>query len=191
MKRIDASDLVGVMADVVLLDVRGPGEYASEHIMGSRLEPLSALDAAGLARELAGRRCVVICQGGTRANQAAKELQSAGLQDLEVLEGGLNAWKAAGHPVVEGERKVLPLDRQMRILIGSLVVLGVVLGIWIHPAWLALPAFLGCGMVFAGFTDLCPLANAMARMPWNTRGSAGQMKCEMDNRPQAGIRNSE
>lgn len=170
MKMIDAKGLLEVKGRVVLVDVRGPGEYAGEHIEGSRLEPLPTLDAPGLAREWAGQRCVVVCQGGIRARKAAEQLQAAGLRDLEVLEGGVNAWKAAGYPVVQGERKVLPLDRQMRILIGSLVVAGVVLGVWVNPLWLGLAGFMGFGLIFAGLTDLCPLASLMARMPWNAGG---------------------
>ncbi len=155
-----------------LLDVRSRGEFASEHIEGSECDPLQELNAGAWAAKLDGsRRCVVVCQGGIRAKQAAEKLEAAGVKNLVVLEGGVNAWKASGKPCQRGERCVLPLDRQMRIVMGLLVLAGVILGTVLNPAWYVLAGFVGAGMIFAGITDICPLAMVVARMPWNTSGA--------------------
>ncbi|MBS0187577.1 MAG: sulfurtransferase, partial [Planctomycetes bacterium] len=35
------------------------------------------------------------------------------------------------------------------------------------PWALGLSAFIGCGMIFAGITGNCAMANVLATMPWN------------------------
>ncbi len=44
---------------------------------------------------------------------------------------------------------------------------GVALGVAAHPAFLAVPAFVGAGLAFAGATGFCGLARLLAVMPWN------------------------
>ena len=46
---------------------------------------------------------------------------------------------------------------------------GVALGVWVAPAFLALSAFVGAGLVFAGTTGWCGMAKLLAIMPWNRR----------------------
>ena len=41
------------------------------------------------------------------------------------------------------------------------------IGWLVHPAFLALAAFVGAGLVFAGITDTCGMGLLLARMPWN------------------------
>ena len=36
-----------------------------------------------------------------------------------------------------------------------------------HPAFVALPAFVGLGLVFGGLTDTCAVGLLLVRMPWN------------------------
>ncbi|MCX7868874.1 MAG: rhodanese-like domain-containing protein [Terrimicrobiaceae bacterium] len=156
----------------LLLDVRTPSEFQQAHIQGSESHPLGALDAsrvASLAKEKSGT--ILICRSGTRAKMAAEKLAAAGVSNLRILDGGVQAWEWAGLPLVRGKASVISLERQMRIIIGSLVLLGVVLSWAVNPWWLLLSAFMGAGLVFAGVTDYCPLAMGVARMPWNTRGS--------------------
>jgi hypothetical protein len=59
------------------------------------------------------------------------------------------------------------LERQVRIAAGSLVLLGALLAWLVHPAFIALSAFVGAGLVFAGLTDTCGMGMLLARMPWN------------------------
>ena len=83
------------------------------------------------------------------------------------LEGGIEAWRAAGLPVAEGERKTLPLDRQVQLTIGLLLLASVALALLVHPAFIWLAAFFGAGLTMAGLTGFCGMARVMARMPWN------------------------
>jgi hypothetical protein len=61
----------------------------------------------------------------------------------------------------------MSLERQVRIAAGTLVLAGAMLGYFAHPYWIALPAFVGAGLVFAGITDTCGMGMMLARMPWN------------------------
>ncbi len=65
------------------------------------------------------------------------------------------------------EKKAISVDRQMRIVAGSLVLAGAVLGYFVDPRWIALSGFVGAGLIFAGVTDICPMINVISRMPWN------------------------
>lgn len=171
---VTPSDLASRRAadDVVLLDVREDFEFADERIAGAEHVPLSDLDATALAARLAGRDVVVVCRTGARARDAAGRLGSAGL-DARVLDGGLEAWRAAGLPVERPEGAPrLPIMRQVQIAAGSLVVLGVALGTTVSPWFLGLSAFVGCGLVFAGATGWCGMALLLAKMPWNRAAAA-------------------
>lgn len=150
-----------------LVDVRTPGEQRAVHIAGATMLPLDALDPARLP---AGAGPVLLlCQSGARAELAAKRLEAAG-QECLVVTGGIQAWIAAGLPVVRG-RGAIPLERQVRLGAGLLVLTGAALAWSVHPYWLGLCAFVGCGLTFSGLTGWCGMAMILARMPWN-RGEA-------------------
>ncbi len=158
-----------------VVDVREPGEYASEHIAGSCLVPLSSLEAA--AREVPRDRDIyLVCQTGNRAADAAARLARLGYTRLHVVEGGLVAWVAAGHPVTRGERRVWALDRQVRFTAGSLVLVGALLALLAHPAFALLSAGVGAGLVFSAATNTCGMTHVLARMPWNRCGTRTRVR---------------
>ena len=82
------------------------------------------------------------------------------------VEGGTAAWEQAGLSVVR-ERRVMSLERQVRIAAGTLVLVGTGLGAFVHPLFLGIAAFVGAGLVFAGITDTCGMGLILAKMPWN------------------------
>ena len=151
---------------VELIDVRTPVEYAEIHVDGARLMPLDRLDPHALTTGRNGDPLYVICRSGSRAAKAYEALERAGVENVYSVEGGTLAWEKAGLPVVRG-RKVISLERQVRVAAGLLVVLGVALGWIVHPAFLGVAAFVGAGLVFAGLTDTCGMGLLLAKMPWN------------------------
>lgn len=157
----------------VVVDVRSAGEYARVHLDGSLLVPLDRFAASALpaAADGAPRTIWLLCGSGVRARQAAGRLAGDPRFTPVVVEGGINAWIAAGQPVVRG-RGAISLERQVRIAAGSLVAGGVALGWWVHPAFFALAASVGLGLVFAGVTDTCGLGFVLARLPWNRQPHA-------------------
>jgi rhodanese-related sulfurtransferase len=168
-----AAELDGAAID--LIDVRTPGEYNGVHATPARLAPLDRLDPKAIAASRKGAAdtpIYLICRTDRRSRAAAEQFVAAGITNVVVVEGGTNAWVAAGLPVVRG-RGVIGLDRQVRIVAGLLVLTGVGLAIFVHPWFIGLSAFIGAGLAFAGITDKCPMTGMLARMPWNQGGQPG------------------
>ncbi|HKZ05770.1 MAG TPA: rhodanese-like domain-containing protein [Methylomirabilota bacterium] len=148
----------------LLVDVRSPIEFEGERIDGSLSVPLETLDAR--LHELPEQAdVVVVCRTGVRATIAAETLGRAGRRS-RVLEGGVLAWRSAKLPLRVG-RKRLPVDRQVQLIAGSMVLTGVALGTVVNPWFLGLAAFFGAGLTFAGATGTCGLALVLMKMPWN------------------------
>jgi rhodanese-related sulfurtransferase len=161
-----------------LLDVRTPGEFAAAHVPGARLIPLDELDAAAFSRERDGDASpvYVLCQSGGRARRAIEKLEHAGTRGCVLVEGGTQAWIDAGLPVNRGQSRVLPLMRQVQIVVGSLSAAGALLALTVNPLFAIVPLVIGSGLLFAGLTGFCGLALLLAKMPWN-KSSAGNSSC--------------
>jgi glyoxylase-like metal-dependent hydrolase (beta-lactamase superfamily II)/rhodanese-related sulfurtransferase len=151
-------------AGSLLLDVRTPIEFESERIEGAVNVPLDALDAR-LDEFPEDADLVIVCRTGVRATIAAESLARAGRR-ARVLDGGVLAWRRARLPLREGRRR-LPVDRQVQLIAGTMVLTGVGLGLLVSPWFLALAAFFGAGLTFAGATGTCGLALVLMKLPWN------------------------
>jgi rhodanese-related sulfurtransferase len=160
-----------VRKGAVLIDIRGPDEYAREHVPGARHHALSRIDAESPIRN--GDEVLIFhCRSGARTQSNAGRL-SAASQNCEtyVLEGGLDAWKKAGLPVTLDRSQPIDIMRQVQIVAGSLVLLGVILGTLVVPGFYVLSGLVGAGLMFAGTTGFCGMARLLAFMPWNQRTS--------------------
>jgi rhodanese-related sulfurtransferase len=153
-----------------LFDVRTPVEYRAMHAGIARPLPLDQLDPRQLLAQRNGKDSekplYFICKTGSRAAKACEKLAADGFENTFSVEGGTDAWERAGLPVVRGKQSI-SLERQVRIAAGSLVLIGLILGVLVHPYLLALSAFVGAGLVVAGITDWCGMGLLLARMPWN------------------------
>jgi rhodanese-related sulfurtransferase len=159
---------------VELIDVRTPAEFDEVHLAAAKNIPLDRLSPSALmtARENGKAEThYFICHAGSRGKQACEKFVSDGYANVANVEGGTEACIAAGLPVVRG-RKTVSLERQVRIAAGSMVLVGAVLAWSAHPAFLALSAFIGAGLVFSGVTDTCGMGLVLARMPWNQSSSS-------------------
>jgi rhodanese-related sulfurtransferase len=154
-----------VRANALLVDVRSVTEFRAGHIPGAINIPMDEIESRLVDLD-ANRPVVLICQGGQRARITA-ELLGPCRGDLAVLEGGTNAWKAAGLTVVTSSRVRWSLERQVRLGAGLLVVSGVLMSLLVNSLWIGLSAFVGLGLCFAGLTDICPMGLVLGRMPWN------------------------
>lgn len=161
---IDAVSLRG-RDDVRILDVRTAAEFETAHIPGSYHVPLETLaehgdDVAGVTGEV-----VLVCQSGPRAAQAARTLAGLGATATHVLDGGMNAWLAAGGDVVRGESK-WALERQVRLVAGSIALTSVLASTRVPAAkWGA--GFIGAGLTFAALSNTCAMGNLLSRLPYN------------------------
>lgn len=148
-----------------LVDVRSATEFASGHLPGAINIPLEQLELRVADLDAEGP-VALVCQGGTRARMASEMLAGSG-RNLIVLDGGTKAWIEAGNPVVRITAARWALERQVRLIAGLLVAAGALLGAFVSTWWLVVPAFVGCGLTFAGFSGLCPMGELLARLPWN------------------------
>lgn len=155
----------------MLVDIREADEHAREKIAGARHLPVSKLDEADLAVH-AGRPVIFHCKSGARtlANSprlAAKLAKLGEGCEAYIVEGGLDAWKKAGLPLVADRRQPLELQRQVQIGASSLAFFGTLLGLLVSPWFFAVPLFVGAGLMNAGVTGFCGMARVLAHMPWN------------------------
>lgn len=152
---------------IELIDVRTPAEYREVHVTLAQNFPLESFDVGKVLAQHPGTSPLyVICRSGSRGRQACEKLRAAGCTHAVNVDGGTLAWDSAGYPVVRG-RKTISLERQVRVCAGFLAFLGGILGMFVHPWFAGLSAFVGAGLVFAGLTDTCGMAMVLARMPWN------------------------
>ncbi len=89
-------------ADLLLLDVRVNGDFLGEqgHIATARNLPLEELAARIPELETHLERPVaLICRTDRRSAQAARLLTQAGFADVQVVRGGMTAWREQGWPV--------------------------------------------------------------------------------------------
>ena len=151
-----------------LIDVRTPVEFRELHVKVARNVPLDRLDPAMIMQSRTDLKdpLYLICRSGSRGRQACQSFLAAGFTNVLNVEGGTLACVEAGLPMVRG-KKAISLERQVRIVAGLLVLVGALLGWLVHPAFIALSAFIGAGLVFAGVTDTCGMGLVLARMPWN------------------------
>jgi rhodanese-related sulfurtransferase len=162
-----------------VVDVRTPAEFARVHAVGAKLIPLDKLDPAAIAAHRVNDRepIYLICASGGRASKACEQLEQAGVGPAFCIEGGTDAWERMGLPVERGPSTVISLERQVRIVAGSLVLVGLILGWLVHPLLLILTAFIGAGLIFAGITNFCGMAIVLGKMPWNSPVAAGSNGC--------------
>lgn len=89
----------------------------------------------------------------------------------------MDAWLDAGLTVNRRESKVLPLMRQVQIVVGFLSATGALLALLVNPLFALIPLVLGSGLLFAGLTGFCGLAVLLAKMPWNQSGGCASSSC--------------
>lgn len=171
---LSPADLVRLRAErpeTRLLDVRTPGEFEAEHIEGAYNVPLDTLGEHGPEiRAGVAAPVVLVCRSGQRARKAEDALKATGMDNLYVLDGGMNAWGSAGQPVHRGAPR-MSLERQVRIAAGTLAATGGFLALFVNPLFAAIPAFVGSGLVFAGVTDTCAMGMLIAKLPHNRPAS--------------------
>lgn len=170
IKTSTPSQMVGSLnaGNIQVIDVRTPVECTSEKIGCAINIPLDELEKR-LSEIDKSKATVLICRSGKRAAQAASLLKPHGYQTC-ILEGGMMNWLAQGlttESQLKPGQKVLPLDRQVQLTIGLLLLASVSAGFLVNHWFFLLPAFIGAGLTFAGLTGTCGLAIALSKAPWN------------------------
>jgi glyoxylase-like metal-dependent hydrolase (beta-lactamase superfamily II)/rhodanese-related sulfurtransferase len=109
LSALDAIKSLG-RPDILLVDLREASERAKHGTISGALHApypgiAESLKPGGMLREVAaatGRRMVFFCAFGERSAMAVAAAKNAGLASTAHIEGGIDAWKKVGGPVVMG-----------------------------------------------------------------------------------------
>jgi sulfur dioxygenase len=109
LSALDAIKSLG-RPDILLVDLREASERAKHGTISGALHApypgiAESLKPGGMLREVAaatGRRVVFFCAFGERSAMAVAAAKNAGLASTAHIEGGIDAWKKIGGPVVMG-----------------------------------------------------------------------------------------
>ncbi|MBF0385463.1 MAG: MBL fold metallo-hydrolase [Candidatus Omnitrophica bacterium] len=153
---------------VALLDVRSALEFNQVHIKDAINVPIDSLSAKIIDLSKSGKEYIVLCRTGNRSPMAADMLIQSGIHDVKVMHGGMTRWQKEGLPVIKGEGGI-SLERQVRVIAGSLVLLGILFSWSIHWAFIFISLFVSCGLIFAGLTDNCLMGMLLMRLPYNKK----------------------
>jgi len=149
--------------------VRSMMEFYEVHAVGALSAPLDTLNPKAIMESRgakASEPLYIICRSGGRSAQACQMFEKAGYSNVVNVEGGTLAWEQAGLPVNRGQKKMISLERQVRICAGLLTLIGSLLAFW-HIGFLVVPAFIGAGLTFAGLSNTCGMGMLLTRAPWN------------------------
>ena len=152
-----------------LLDVRGFDEFAAGHAQGAACIPLPNLErrAGDIPTD---RPVLVMCQSGGRSALAAERLRALGMGDVADIRGGFNAWKEAGLPT-ERQTSAIPLERQVRIAAGALVLGFCLAGFFADTRFFYGAALIGFMLTLTGALGICPMMSVLRLLPWNRVGT--------------------
>jgi rhodanese-related sulfurtransferase len=167
-------------------------QRAHDHVPLDTLNPRDFMLRRGLDKDAA---LYILCRSGARATAAAQKFAAEGYSNVHVIEGGIISCEECGEPVVkndvrndnkahaaaanaaaEGKAALnnvyarlgrIPLDGQVRLFAGALVLLGTILGLAGAEIFYLLPLAVGGGLVYSGITGWCGLALGLAKAPWN------------------------
>lgn len=152
----------------ILVDIREDDERARSQIPGAYHIALSRFEPKLLAGA-SGKTIIFHCRSGARTLGNAARLAAGAGTGCEAysLEGGIDAWRKAGLPVIDDRHQPLELQRQVQIAAGSFAFLGTLFGLIASPWFFAVPLFIGAGLMTAGITGFCGMARLLVRAPWN------------------------
>ena len=86
--------------ELVLLDVREPGEYAIAHIEGSTLMPMGDVPSRANQELDPDAHIITICHHGVRSMNVAVWLRNQGFERAQSLRGGIDAWAISIEPTM-------------------------------------------------------------------------------------------
>ncbi|MCX5632694.1 MAG: MBL fold metallo-hydrolase [Phycisphaerae bacterium] len=162
----DAASLLKQDPQTKILDVRSAMEFSQSHIEPSINIPIDMLSNKIGELSQSKQKYLVLCHSGTRAAMAADMLLQSGIHTVKVIEGGIAHWEKEKLPVIKGQGG-MSLERQVRIIAGSLVLLGIIMAALVHWVFIFISVFVCCGLIYAGLTDNCLMGMLLMKLPYN------------------------
>jgi len=164
----DALALTEKDQQVKFLDVRTALEFSQVRIKDSINIPLDMISVKIPELSQSKQSYVVLCRTGNRSPMAADMLIQSGIHGVKVMEGGMTRWQKENLPVIKGEGGI-SLERQVRLIAGSLVLLGILLSWFVHWAFIFIPVFISSGLIYSGLSDNCLMGMLLMKLPYNKK----------------------
>ncbi len=105
LRTVSVDDFARVVAEdgVTVLDVRTPQEYAQGRIApdARNVDYYAADFRSTLSALPRDGKYAIYCRSGNRSSRTLAMMRELGFRDVVELRGGVNAWTAAGRPLVE------------------------------------------------------------------------------------------
>lgn len=170
IKYINANELQDLLktTKLTICDIREADEFNREHIPDAVNTPISSfnpMEINKLAEQ--GKTLVFHCQSGNRTKLNHAKFEAISNAEVMILQDGISAWKKLGCALTVNNKAPLPIMRQVQIIAGTLITLGVILGFLISPLFFLLSGFVGIGLTFAGISGFCGMANLLMLLPYN------------------------
>jgi len=99
LSAVEFNEAINKSTNVVILDVRTPGEFSSGHLVNSlNIDWNNSNSEAELMKLDPSKEYFVYCLSGGRSSNAAEFLRTNGFKNVYELNGGIMKWRAAGLP---------------------------------------------------------------------------------------------
>lgn len=157
--------------EAILIDVREPDEFKTEHIAYALSLPLSSIENNFSSLNIpTSKKIIFQCLKGMRGEQACTLINQKECCNNEIynITGGINAWKETGLPTVTfGSAPKISIFRQVQIIVGGLVAMMTLIGLSGATIGFYIAGLFGAALCTAGITGWCGLAILLSKMPWN------------------------
>lgn len=154
--------------NTVIIDIRSPSEHRGEHIKDSINVPFTQFEQYDWTQHK-NNTLIFYCARGNRTKQAIDKLNMIPCKAQYCLAEGITQWKNLGLPTIIDRHAPIDLMRQVQIIAGILVILGVILSYLWSIYFIYLSLFVGMGLLFAGVTGFCGMAKLLMCLPYNRR----------------------
>lgn len=150
----------------VLIDIRRPSEFNTEHIPQARSVPLPMLEPDTL--DIPADSAVIFnCQTGHRARLYANRLEQSVQNDIYIVDGGINAWKKAGLAVEKNASHYRTTGDQVKIAAGLLIITGMTCGYFFNPWCYWVVVLTAVDLVVGGICKTSVLRAMIQQLPRN------------------------
>ncbi len=166
MRRITVSELCrrqDAGDQLLLADLRSYADYTQAHVPGSICVSAGQLEL--LAQEEEGPIVLILPNASKMQDDFLIPLHNRG--QFLVLDGGTESWIGSGHDAVGGSNPSWSIERQVRLIAGTLLLISSFLALTFSTAWIYVPLFVGFSLFVAGSTGFCTVARLLQKMPWN------------------------
>ncbi len=163
-----AKELAEKDSKTKLLDVRSALEFSQVYIKDSINIPIDMLYVKISDLSRSQQNYIVLCRTGNRSPMAADMLLQSGIQGVKVMQGGMTKWQKEGLPVIKGEGGI-SLERQVRLIAGSLILFGILISWFVSWAFILIPIFISCGLIYSGVSDNCLMGMLLMKLPYNKK----------------------